>query len=363
HPPELRSLLLALGEDEPSSGRSRSRAARADGLLGRIDRVELLARVNVALGEALALAVRRVARQARIPLAAVDLVGSHGQTVRHNPGAPPIGSLSARCTLQIGEAAILAQRTGAPVISDFRPADVAAGGLGAPLVPHVDRLLFSRPGQIRALQNFGGIGNVTYLPDPRRHRRLIAFDTGPGNMIMDAITRRVTWGRQTYDRDGVRASRGRPDPRILKRLMADRFLARPPPRTLGREQYGQRFVDRLWQLFESGGVGLDDRVATACAFTVAATADSYRRFLFPHGVPDEVIVSGGGALNPAVMRGLAGALAPVPVVTSAAHGVPVQAKEALAFAVLAYEWVRGRPANCPEATGARRGVVLGKATV
>jgi anhydro-N-acetylmuramic acid kinase len=355
HDPDLRRVLLALGEVRPGA---------ADGP----DRVELVARAHFALGRALGGACAAIAREAGLAEGGVDLVGSHGQTIRHLPAGKPIGAFCGRSTLQIGEASCIAEATGAAVVSDFRVRDVAAGGQGAPLVPHVDRLLFSRPGRVRAIQNFGGIGNVTYLPDPERRPaggapRLVAFDTGPGNMVIDALVRRITGGVEELDADGVRARRGRADRGLVDALLADPFLAEPPPRTAGREQYGAEFTERFWRLADERGLSADDRVATATAFTAEATAASYRRFLAPLGAPTEVIVSGGGSLNPAVMESLARALAPAQVVTSAAHGIPVLAKEALAFAVLAYEFVRGRAAGCPEATGATRAVVLGKLSV
>jgi anhydro-N-acetylmuramic acid kinase len=250
-----------------------------------------------------------------------------------------------------------------PVVSDFRVADVAAGGQGAPLVPHVDRLLFSRPGRAIALQNLGGIGNVTYVPDPDSGRRLVAFDTGPANMIVDALVRRISGGAESFDRDGRRGARGRVDGDLLAELLDDRFLELSPPKTAGRERYGREFVERFWRRCDERRLGPDDRIATATRFTAAATALGYRRFVIPLGAPAQVVASGGGALNPTLMAGLAEELAPIPVVDSSVHGIPVMAKEALAFAILAYEWARGRPAGCPEATGASRPVVLGKLTV
>jgi len=348
HRPDLRQVLLKLGEVGPD---------------GTNDRVELLTRAHFALGWALGQAVVDVAKAANISLNSIDLVGSHGQTVRHLPQGEPIAGFSGRSTLQIGEASCIVETCHIPVISDLRVADVAAGGLGAPLVPFADRLLFSRPGRDIALQNFGGIGNVTYVPDPTSDRKLMAFDTGPGNMIMDALVTRLSKGAEGFDANGSRAQRGRVDQSLLSGLLQDPFLSLPPPRTLGREQYGQEFVDRFWNDCDSRGLSGDDRVATATRFTAVATAQSYRRFVFPLGTPEQVVVSGGGALNPVLMADLSTELAPVPVVDSAAHGIPVLAKEALAFAVLAHESVRGRPSNCPEATGASRPVVLGKLTV
>jgi anhydro-N-acetylmuramic acid kinase len=350
HDPELRALLLELGE------------VRAGGVPGP-DRVEWVARANVALGEALGRAVRDIAAAAAVPLSSVDLIGSHGQTIRHLPAAGAIGALASRATLQIGEAAVIRELTGVPVVADFRVRDVAAGGLGAPLVPHVDRLLLSQPGKRRAAQNLGGIGNVTYLPDPSTSESLVAFDTGPANMVIDAVVRRITQGRETYDRDGARAARGTPARDLVEQIVAaDAYHARKPPKTLGREEYGVAFVEDFVARCDARALSEDDRVATATWLTARATAESYRRWVLPRGL-DELFVSGGGALNPTLLAMLAEAMPGVDVKTSAACGIPPLAKEALAFAVLAYELVHARPSNCPEATGAREPVVLGKLTL
>jgi anhydro-N-acetylmuramic acid kinase len=347
HDEQLAPILLSLGEVGAS-------------LPG--DRVEWLARAHFALGTALGRASLAIVAEAGLSTSDIHLVGSHGQTVRHVPRAEPIGTLPARATLQIGEPGCIAELVRVPVVSDFRVRDVAAGGLGAPLVPYVDRLLLERRGTAVAAQNFGGIGNVTHLPgDPAKP--LTAFDTGPGNMVMDGLMRRITGGVEGYDRDGARARQGRANRSILEQLLADPFFALAPPRNAGREQYGREFLDRFWQLCDKLLLAVNDRVATATAFTAAATADAYRRFLLPRGPLSEVIVSGGGALNPALMEMLSSELPGITVSTSDVHGIPPLAKEALAFAVLAYETVRGRSANCPEATGARRPVLLGKLTL
>ena len=353
HDPVLKALLLELGEVRDRGGPAGP------------DRVELVARANAALGQALGEAVLAITRAAGLAVGELDLVGSHGQTVRHVPGAAPIGRLASRATLQIGDAAVIAEVCGVPVVADFRVRDVAAGGLGAPLVPHVDRLLLSEPGKRRAVQNFGGIGNVTHLPDPDSGAHLLAFDTGPGNMVIDAVVRRMTGGAEEFDRDGLREMAGTADSALVDELLDDDYSKQVPPKNLGREQYGAAFVDRFLALCERRGVKGNAMVATATLLTARATAEQYRRFLVPRGGFDEVVVSGGGALNPSLLGMLAlelhaGAPGGVLVVRSDDRGIPALAKEALAFAVLAYEFVRARPGNCPEATGARRPVVLGK---
>lgn len=349
HDPALKAMLLELGE------------VREGGVPGT-DRVELVARAHFALGQALGEAVLEATRAAGLASGALDLVGSHGQTVRHLPAAADVGRLASRTTLQIGEASVIAELAGVPVVSDFRVRDLAAGGLAAPLVPHVDRLLLSAPGVSRAVQNFGGIGNVTHLPDPGTGLSLLAFDTGPANMVIDAVVRRLTGGCEEYDREGLRATAGHPDRGLVDELTGDEYALRPPPKTLGREQYGAAFVDRFLARCAARGVTGNDAVATATLLTARVTADAYRRFLAPRGGYDEVIVSGGGALNPTLLGMLAVELGGVPVFRSDDRGIPALAKEALAFAVLAYEFVRGRPSNCVEATGARHPVVLGKLT-
>lgn len=350
HDPDLKRLLIELGEVRPG------------GTAGP-DRVELVARAHFALGLALGRAVQEAVRAAGLAPTDLDLVGSHGQTIRHLPGAAPIGAFDSRATLQIGEASAIAELTGAPVVSDFRVRDLAAGGQAAPLVPHVDRLLLSRPGLSRAVQNFGGIGNVTHLPDPATGVPLIAFDTGPANMVIDAVVKHLTQGAEEFDRDGLRATAGHPDVSIVDALAEDDYARRPPPKTLGREQYGVAFVERFLEMCRARGVQGNDIVATATLLTARTTAVAYQRFLEPRGGFDEVIVSGGGALNPTLLGMLAQELGGRPVYRSDDRGIPALAKEALAFAVLAYEFVRGRPGNCVEATGARHPAILGKLTL
>lgn len=308
--------------------------------------------LDVLLGEAFAAAALEVAVAAGVPLAEIDLIGSHGQTAVHHPrSAGRLGS-----TLQIGEAAVIAERTGCPVISDFRVRDVAAGGEGAPLVPLVDHLLFRKPGVRRALQNIGGIANVTLVAD--RLEELVAFDNGPGNMPLDAVARAASAGAEAFDAGGRRAARGRVDAALLVELHAHPYLSQPPPKSTGRETFGKDFVYPLLARF---GGRLDDLLATLTRFVAEAIARSYREVL--PAPPQEVYVSGGGALNPTLMGHLTALLAPVPVATTAALGVDPEAKEAIAFAVLANETLFGRPGNLPSVTGAAGPRVLGKICV
>jgi len=301
------------------------------------------------LGQAFADAAQAACEAAGTPLGAVDLIGSHGQTAVHHP--PSAGTTGA--TLQIGEPAIIAERTGRPVVSDFRVRDVAAGGEGAPLVPLCDHLLFRCPGRRRALQNIGGIANVTLVGD--RLDELVAFDNGPGNMALDAVARAASAGAEAFDSDGRRAARGRIDGALLDELERHPYLTMKPPKSTGRELFGKAFVYPLLARFEGR---LDDLLATLTRFSAVAIARSYRE-LCP-APPDEVYVSGGGALNTTLMRHLTELLAPTPVASTAALGIDPKAKEAVAFAVLANETLFGHPGNVPSVTGARGPRILGK---
>jgi anhydro-N-acetylmuramic acid kinase len=316
--------------------------------LARADATELCD-VDVLLGEAFAAAALEVCVAAGVNIEDVDLIGSHGQTAVHHPRSG--GHVGA--TLQIGEAAVIAERTGRPVVSDFRVRDVAAGGEGAPLVPLVDHLLFRKPGVRRALQNIGGIANVTLVCE--RVADLVAFDNAPGNMPLDAVARAASGGTEAFDAGGRRAARGHIDAALLAELHEHPYLSQPPPKSTGRETFGKDFIYPLLARF---GDRPDDLLATLTRFVAEAIARSYRESL--PAPPDEVYVSGGGALNPTLMGHLAALLAPLPVATSASLGVDPEAKEAIAFAVLANETVFGHPGNLPSVTGAAGPRVLGK---
>ncbi|ATB27033.1 anhydro-N-acetylmuramic acid kinase [Melittangium boletus] len=318
------------------------------------DDARSLCELNFALGERFAeAALEAIARGGHRP-EDVDVIGSHGQTMAHLPS-----HLSATpSTLQLGEASVIAERTGIRVVSDFRTRDVAAGGQGAPLVPYLDWALFRKPGVARALQNLGGIGNVSVVSD--RLEDTLAFDTGPGNMVLDGLARRLTQGRLQCDLDGSLSREGRVVPGLLEELLSHPFLALPPPRSAGREGFGDSLVTRLWE--RARDVSPQDLMATAVAFTVEATARAYETWLLPRFTLEAVYVSGGGIRNPVLMERLTARLAPLPVRPVDALGLPEGAKEAVCFALLASEHLSGTPANVPSATGARRRVVLGKLT-
>ena len=307
-------------------------------LLGTLDACRI-SRLNFRLGRSYAQAVQRAIKHC----GPVKLIGCHGQTIYHEGRAN---------TLQIGEAAVLAETIGVPVVSNFRARDIAAGGEGAPLVPYVDYLLFRHPRRMRIALNIGGIANITVIPAAASPKDVVAFDTGPGNMVIDALAREYTRGRQNYDRDGRIAASGKIDRKLLDDLLRDPYYRRRPPKSAGREQYGAEFVERL----KKGKRPTPDLIATATALTAATIALGIRR---NSTAPADLIVSGGGVHNPQIMKYLAAFLPGVGIATSTHYGVNPDAKEAIAFAVLAYETWRRRPANLPSATGAKRPVILG----
>ncbi|MFZ5470424.1 MAG: anhydro-N-acetylmuramic acid kinase [Myxococcota bacterium] len=305
------------------------------------------------LGERFADAALRTIAAAQLRPQDVDLIGSHGQTVVHLP--PSLSPTPS--TLQIGEAAIIAERTGIATVSDFRARDIAAGGEGAPLVPYADWVLFRKKGGVRALQNIGGIANLSIVSD--RLEDTVAFDTGPGNMLLDGLARLATRGKAAFDRDGRMAKKGIVISSLLDELLAHPFLRRRPPKSAGRELFGDELVVSLWARF---GRRPFDLLATAAAFTVEATARAYERWVLPRHALEGVYVSGGGSRNPVLMKGLAARLAPLPVRPLDVLGFPEGAKEAACFALLASEFFHRTPQNVPSATGAKRRVVLGKLT-
>jgi anhydro-N-acetylmuramic acid kinase len=314
-------------------------------------------RLNFELGHVFAGATLRLLQAARTAPAAVDLIGSHGHTIFHGPWGQQRGTPS---TWQIGEPAVIAARTGITTVADFRPADVAHGGQGAPLVPYVHWLLFRHARRGRAINNIGGISNITFLRAAAGVRDVIAFDAGPGTMIIDAVTTRVTGGHRRYDHAGRLAQAGQVDEMGVRELMRHPFLRRRPPKSTGREEFGAAMVDRLFAAARRRRLTAADLVATATAFTARALGDAYRRFVLPLGRVDEVYVCGGGGRNPVLLAMLANEL-PFARVAAVDHlGIDGDALEAVAFAVLGVEAVRGKCANLPRVTGAKTATVLGK---
>jgi len=319
-----------------------------------------LVRLDFLLGEIFADAVIAVAGDAGIPLDSIDLIGSHGQTVRHLPETVRFCGRDIRGTMQIAQPAVIAECTGITTVADFRPRDIAAGGLGAPLVPYADWLMFTDRHLTRAVQNIGGIANVTYLPAGAGAEEIVAFDTGPGNMIIDHLVTAITGGRKRFDRGGRIGAAGAVNRPTLRRLMRGAYFRRTPPKTTGRELFGRRFAEKLLKRARADGLGDPDIVATATAFTAASIADAYDRHL--PKCPDEMILCGGGAKNSLLVRMLEERLARMRVMTTDDLGVDADAKEAISFALLARLSILDQPGNAPSATGASHGVVLGNIT-
>ena len=321
-------------------------------------RVHEICQMNFLIGEIFADAALSVIRDAGLDTNEIDLIGSHGQTVYHLP--PKKDAQYVPSTLQLGEPAVIAHRTGIPTIADFRVADVAAGGQGAPLVPYVDFLLFRRSNRTIALQNIGGIANVTLIPAGAGSTEVLAADTGPGNMIVDAVTEIVTSGEYTYDSGGQLAARGQPCEPLIEKWMKHPFIQANPPKTTGREAFGMEFVRDAIEQAEAKQLSDSDIIATATGFTSRTIFDFYRRFLLPNYSCDEIVVSGGGVHNLTLMQRLKMLFNPIPIRIIDAYGIPSDAKEAIAFAVLANEAVYGNCGNLPRATGASQSKVLGK---
>jgi anhydro-N-acetylmuramic acid kinase len=384
------TLLGHLGVAYPDSVRAAVlRAMDADAIS-----VAELARLNWRLGEVYADAVERacaelgvethvaapsydahlsrdktpakMAHAGSLPKLSLELVGCHGQTVYHQGVAEKYLGKDVRATWQIGEAAVIAERLRVPVVSDLRPADLAAGGQGAPLVPMLDYCMFRSPKVSRVLQNLGGIANLTAIPAGARVDGVMAFDTGPANMVIDGCMQRL-YGRK-FDEDGVVARTGRVLPEVVQEILRESYFSALPPKSCGREQFGEAFVSRFVPMCRKAGGRDEDVIATATALTTSSVVDAYRRFVAGHlelGVPSapvEFVVAGGGAKNDVLMRMLRDGLEPLKVKVRLMDelGVPAQAKEAVAFALLAWLSWNGLPGNVPAATGASRAVALGK---
>jgi anhydro-N-acetylmuramic acid kinase len=326
----------------------------------RTGAVDLLCRLNVVLGEVFAEAALAVARQAGVAMPAIDLIGSHGQTVQHLPQPSELAGYSVRATLQLGEPCVIAERTGVTTVADFRPRDMAAGGEGAPLAPYVHYLLFQDAQQTRVVHNIGGISNVTVLPAAGSLADIIAFDTGPGNMLIDSMVGHLTHARETFDQDGQWARRGQIHQSWLQELLTHPFLRRPPPKSTGRETFGRTVVEDLIRRGTQLALSAADLMATVTAFSAMTMVDAYRRFILPQHSRVESVLCGGGSRNPTLIGYLRQELPAVTWRTSDEFGISADALEAVIFAMLAYETMAGRPANVPPATGAHHAVVMGK---
>ncbi len=315
---------------------------------------------NVLLGRLSLDACYRACEKAGLPPDQVDLVGSHGQTLYHIPVPERYSGYELAGTLQLGEASVIAEGLRCPVVSDFRVRDMAAGGQGAPLVPYVEYILYRREDRTVGLQNVGGIGNLTVLPRGGGMEDTFAFDTGPGNMVMDQIAQRLSRDAMHCDMDGAMAAQGQYSPALLSYMLSDPFLSRRPPKTTGREAYGKAYVDALMDKAAALSLSGPDILATATRFTAECVRMAIERFCPVK--PDELVVGGGGARNPTLMRCFREIL-PMPVLRNEDLGFDGDAKEAVAFAVIANECVHQSPNNMPSVTGARHPVVMGKITV
>jgi len=372
-PPALRKEILRVAEQQPISAGQ-------------------LSQLNFRLGEIFAEAVLAACKRFRVPPKKIALIGSHGQTIFHQGKPVPYFGRATASTLQIGEASIIAARTGIMTVADFRPADIALGGQGAPLVPYADYLLYRHPKLGRVSLNLGGIANITVLPAVAKPSQIFAFDTGPANMLIDALVSHFTHGRQRYDKNAAIAQTGRSIPALVDELMRDPYLKQPPPKSTGREYYGRGYVKNLLAAGRKHKAKPADLIRAATIFTALSVVDALNRFVLPRHKISELIVSGGGARNPLILAQLCAALAApeanpdhagtplvgphnvgarfsaslaagvpqINVVPSAEFGVPTDAKEAFAFALMAYETFHQRPANLPSATGAHGPAILGK---
>ncbi len=336
-PPGVRRLLLKNSDPETS-------------------RVDEIARLNFLLASLYADAIHVVARRAGVSPATIALIGSHGQTIHHLPRPVSVAGRSVRATLQIGDPSVLATLTGITTVGDFRVADMAAGGQGAPLVPYVDWMLFRSATVNRLLLNIGGIANITVLPRRCAVDDVVAFDTGPGNMVVDSLMHEF-YGK-TFDRNGATASRGAVALELFDLMRTHPYLKAGPPKSTGREEFGSAFVRSI--LSRASGYDREDIVATAAQFTAFAVYDAYRRFVRRKMNVDEVIVSGGGARNRFFLDELQRYFLPASVRIVDEFGMSADAKEAICFALLANETMAGHAGNIPRVTGARKRAILGK---
>jgi anhydro-N-acetylmuramic acid kinase len=377
-PPALRKEILRVAEQRPISAGE-------------------LSQLNFRLGELFAAASLAACRKLRVTPEKIALIGSHGQTIFHQGRPAPYLGARTASTLQIGDGSVIAARTGITTVSDFRPADVALGGQGAPLVPFADYVLYRHPKIGRVSLNIGGIANVTVIPAGARHDQVFAFDTGPGNMLIDALVSHFTHGRQRFDKDAHMARNGAISRPLMKALLQDPYIKVKPPKSTGREYYGATYVKKVLALARRYNVTSNDLIRTVTTFTAVCVSDALHTFVLPKHKVEEIVVSGGGAQNPVLLEALQiftlvpprkvysgvdrrrkiaiSVILPTPgqkaspmpkdislftIRRSSEFGIPEDAKEAFAFALLAYESFHQRPANLPSATGARGPTILGK---
>jgi anhydro-N-acetylmuramic acid kinase len=323
--------------------------------------VSELCHLNFYLGELFARAASQVVKKAHVSMGEVELIGSHGQTVMHHTQPVRERGIKVRSTLQIGEPAVIAERTGITTVADFRPRDIAAGGEGAPLTPYLHFILFQDQSKSRLVVNIGGISNVTYLRAGKGPKDLLAFDSGPGNMLIDGMVQRWSRGRQQMDKGGKLAALGKVQPKLFRDLMKHPFLRKRPPKSTGREAFGRILVEQVFKLSKRYRIRKkEDVLATVTAFTAHSIAYSCKRYILPKGPLDQVIVGGGGTQNPTLMKMLREALAPLEVLIFEDFHFESRAIEAMAFALMAYQNIMAEHNNMPAATGASHPVIMGK---
>ena len=324
--------------------------------------VDKIGYMNFLMGEIYAQSVSSVVEKAGLTLADIDLIGSHGQTIWHAPEVCGKDGFPVRFTVQIGEGSVIAARTGVPTVSDFRVADMAVGGQGAPLVPFSEYLLYRCPGETILLQNIGGIGNMTVLPGDEGPEAVYAFDTGPGNMIIDAVVSALTKGEKTYDAGGAMASEGKVDQELLAMLQQDPYYDMPLPKTTGRELFGVQYVGKILDYQRAHSLSDADVLATVTDLTAWSIADGYARYVLPRRQAAELVVGGGGSYNATLLGFLRTRFAPygVEVRTQEDLGWSSDAKEAVAFALMADCCVREKPNVLPSVTGAKAAAIMGK---
>jgi len=341
YPEALRKEILRVAEQHPISAGA-------------------LSQLNFRLGGLFADGALAACRKFRVSPRSISLIGSHGQTIFHQGKPVKFLGKPMASTLQIGEPSVIAARTGITTIGDFRPADIALGGQGAPLVPYADYLLYRHAKLGRVSLNLGGIANITVLPRAAKPEQVFAFDTGPANMLIDALVSHFTRGRQRFDKNAQLAAQGSSNPALLDELLRDPYLKVAPPKSTGREYYGHAYVKKVLTLGRRHRAKSNDLIRAATIFTALSVVDALNRFVLRRTRIDQLIVSGGGARNPLILAQLSAALPGIAVLPSSRLGIPEDAKEAFAFALLAYETFHQRPSNLPSATGARGPAILGK---
>lgn len=324
--------------------------------------VDQICSLNFLLGKLFGKAALKIIKKSNLKKSDIAFIGSHGQTIYHIPHPAPKKNAKERSTLQIGEPSIIAEMTGIATVSDFRTRDIAAGGMGAPLTPYVHFILFRDKRETRAVNNLGGISNVTLLPDNDDMGKIIAFDTGPGNMMIDGIVSRLTGNQKKYDKGGKWAKKGKIDQRLLSILLNHPYITKSPPKSTGREEFGDSFIDEILKIAEKSRLKDADLITTVTAFTAESIILNYKLFLLPRFNLSRIIIGGGGAKNSTLLSLLKKGLPQASLHTMEEYGYSSDALEAMAFAVLANETVSGIPSNLPGVTGAKKRVVLGKIT-